>query len=327
MSVPTAPRLLVEDLRVSYRGDPPVAALSGVDLALHEGRCICVIGESGSGKSTLAHSMLGLLSSADVTGRIELNGRELPDDKSWDAARWLEISIVLSSGTALNPLLRIGDQISEPIRVHLGESGSVARVRTEELLIAVGLGPWVTSRYPGELSTGQRRLSSLAIALACESPVLVLDEPTAGLDPQTRREVLVLLAGLRDQKRSILMVTHDVAAAKAVADEVMVLYRGWVAEHGPASVVLEQPRHPYTFGLLNANPTLGSVKDLRGIRGESPDPTHVAVGCPFSGRCTQEVPVCSESPPPVITPQGEDGTRRVACHRGGLVAVLEVEGC
>ncbi len=321
----TAPRLSVERLGVTYPGPPGVRALAGIDLSLRAGSCLCLLGESGSGKSTLARALIGLLPGAEVTGRILLDGVEMSDQASWERARWRQVSIVMSSGTALNPVLRIGDQVAEPVRIHNGAKKPASEAAACSLLELVGLGAWAAQRYPRELSTGQRRLAMIAIALACDAPLMLLDEPTSGLDPQTRSEVLELLGRLRDEGRSLLMLTHDVAAARVLADEAMILYRGWVPERGPADRVLGDPRHPYSFGLLNANPDLGSVKDLRGIRGDPPDPSEIACGCPFVDRCTQAVEVCAVTPPPGVAPAGEDGERLVACHRGGLVAVLEVK--
>lgn len=320
----TTPRLVVEGLRVTYPGPPAVLALAGLDLSLAAGSCLCVLGESGSGKSTLARALIGLLPGAGIGGRILLDGAELSDQASWERVRWRQVAIVMSSATALNPVLRIGDQVAEPVRVHNGAKQPAAAGVARSILDRVGLGAWAAERYPRELSTGQRRLAMIAIALACDAPLLLLDEPTSGLDPQTRGEVLDLLGRLRDEGRSLLMLTHDVAAARALADDAVILYRGWAAERGPAGTVLGDPRHPYSFGLLNANPGLGSVKDLRGIRGDPPDPAEVATGCPFAQRCTQAIDVCTRQPPPEVTPAGSDSRRLVSCHRGGLVAVLEV---
>lgn len=321
-----AVRLRAQGLTVTYPGPPPVAALNGVDIDIRVGECLCVLGESGSGKSTLAHSLIGLAGGADVDGRIQLEGEEISGEASWQRVRWRQVSIVLSSATALNPVLRVGEQVAEPVRVHTGAGSGAAQARARSLLEQVGLGQWAAERFPRELSTGQRRLAMIAVALASDAGLLLLDEPTAGLDPQTRIEVLSLLGALRDEGRSLLLLTHDLPAARTLADQVAVLYRGWVAESGPAPAVLDDPRHPYSFALLNANPTLASVKDLRGIRGDPPDPGAVAVGCPFAERCTQVVAVCKEQPPRAIPPDGETGPRRVACHRGGLVPVLELRG-
>lgn len=330
MSTATTPqtqsrwRAEIDGLRVVYPGDRPVAALDGIQLSLGRGSCLFVLGESGSGKSTLGRALLGLLSEAQVSGRIQFDGRLVSTEADWSEIRWREVSIALASGTAMNPVIRVGEQIAEPIRVHLRADAKAATARAAQLLDEVGLGAWALDRFPHELSTGQRRLAMIAMALSCDSPTMILDEPTSGLDPQARGEVLALLARHRAAGRSVLVLSHDVAAARTLADDVVVLYRGWVAERGAAHTVLDDPRSPYAFGLLNANPTLGSVKDLRGIRGDAPDPGRAALGCPFAERCTQIIDVCTRERPDEVAAEGDDGRRQVACHRRGLVPVLEL---
>lgn len=321
--------LAVHDLRVTYPGPPPVQALDGLSLQIGRGECLGLLGESGSGKSTLAGALLGLLDEARVEGRLSLGELDLGalDEEGWRAVRWRRIALGFQSAASLNPVLRVGDQLAEPIQVHLGQRRRQADQRAVELLDDVGLGGWAAERFARELSGGQRRLVLLAMALACDPEVLVLDEPTAGLDPVTRDHVLTLLDRLRQAGDTAMVILgHDADALEVVATHVAVLYRGWLAEHGPASTVLEQPRNPYTWALLNARPTLASLKDLRGIRGDPPDPTEIAVGCPFLGRCTQGIPECGEGRPPMVTPAGETGERRVACVRGGVVPVLSARG-
>ncbi len=285
-----------------------------------------MLGESGSGKSTLARSLLGLLPEAEVQGSIHLGDIDLRclDEEGWRDVRWKRISLSFQSTTALNPVLRIGQQMAEPLRVHLDMSHGDAGRRAVELLGEVGLGTWAADRYPSELSGGQRRLVMLAMALACRPQVAVLDEPTAGLDPATRNRVLALLRSVRDESgMSLVVLSHDADALELLADRVAVLYRGWLAEVGPAASVLGDPRNPYSWALLNARPTLASVKDLRGIRGVPPNPTELAEGCPFLGRCHQSRDeVCRPASPPMVPPHGEDGPRMVACARGGVVALL-----
>lgn len=321
--------LTISGLRVSYPGPPPVRAVDDVDLAVASGECVGVLGESGSGKSTLAKALLGLLPEARLEGTARLGDTDLValDEDGWNEVRWRRLSLVFQSTAALNPVLRVGDQVAEPLQVHQGMRERAALQRAGQLLTEVGLGEWAVTRYPNELSGGQRRLSLLATALACDPGVVVLDEPTAGLDVLRRREVLQLLAGLRGAGRTLVVFTHDVDALRGLADRIAVLYRGWLAELGPAERILDDPRHPYTWGLLNAYPSLGTVKDLRGIRGDPPDATSVAVGCPFADRCTQDVAECHEpGRPPLVAPDGEDGQRLVSCVRGGLVPVLTARG-
>lgn len=241
--------------------------------------------------------------------------------------RWRRVSLAPQSPSSLNPVLRVGDQLAEPLQVHLGLGRAAASARVDELLEEVGLGGWAAARYPGELSGGQARLVLIAMALACDPEVVVLDEPTAGLDAVTAQRVLGLLTSLTaGRRRAMLILSHDADALAAVAHRVAVLYRGWVAEVGPAGRVIADPRHPYSAGLLNARPTLGTVKELRGIRGSPPRPTEVAAGCPFVERCTQAAEGCESGRPPFAVPRGEDGRREVACLRGGLVTLLSATG-
>jgi peptide/nickel transport system ATP-binding protein len=316
----------IRDLVVTYPGPPPVRAVAGVSLRVEPGECLGMLGESGSGKSTLARSLLGLLSEGTVEGEVRLGDLDLRalDEEGWREVRWKRISLSFQSATALNPVLHIGQQMAEPLRAHLGMDRGEAARQAEELLTQVGLGPWAADRYPGELSGGQRRLVMLAMALACKPDVAILDEPTAGLDPATRNRVLDLLRRVRDESgTSLVVLSHDADALEILADRVAVLYRGWLAEVGPKPQVLGDPRNPYSWALLNARPTLASVKDLRGIRGAPPNPTDRAEGCPFYGRCHQgREEVCRPEPPPLVAPHGEDGPRLVACARGGVVSLL-----
>jgi peptide/nickel transport system ATP-binding protein len=317
--------LAIAGLRVTYPGPPPVRAVDDLSLALAPGECLGILGESGSGKSTLGRSVLGLAGGAAVEGTIHLGDVDLTslDEDGWRRVRWRRISMAMQSAASLNPVLRVGLQLAEPQQVHMERTRPAADVRSAEVLDAVGLGDWALERYPRELSGGQRRLVLLALALVCDPEVLVLDEPTSGLDPATRNRVLEVLGRLRGQGgRALMVMSHDADALEMLADRVAVLYRGWLAEVGPARRVLDRPRNPYSWALLNARPTLASVKDLRGIRGDPPNPTEVAPGCPFAGRCTQEIDSCREGRPPLIVPAGEDGDRLVSCIRGGVVPVL-----
>ena len=322
----TGPLLEVDALRVTYPGPPAVRAVDDLSVSVDRGEVLGVLGESGSGKSTFARAVLGLVPEATVEGGLRLDGTDLRslDEQAWRDLRWRHVALSFQSGSALNPVLRVGAQIAEPLQVHLGLGRRAAEARTDELLVEVGLGPWAARRHPRELSGGQRRLALLAMAMSCGPELLILDEPTAGLDPVTRELVTDLLQRLRDDRgTSLVVLSHDADVLAEVAQRVAVLYRGWLAEIGPTADVLERPRHPYTWGLLNARPTMASVKDLRGIRGDPPDPADVAPGCPFYGRCTQGVEGdCETGRPPLVPPAGEGDGRVVACVRAGVVAVL-----
>src|SRR5581483_1064270 len=259
--------LTIDRLRVTYPGPPPVRAVDDLSLTIAAGECLGILGESGSGKSTLGRSVLGLAGPAAVEGSIRLGDVDLTalDEDGWRHIRWRRISMAMQSAASLNPVLRVGLQLAEPQQVHLQRSRAAADARSAEVLDAVGLGGWALERYPRELSGGQRRLVLLALALVCDPEVLVLDEPTSGLDPATRNRVLEVLGRLRGEGgRALVVMSHDADALEMLA------------EIGPAGPVLERPRNPYSWALLNARPTLASVKDLRGIRGDPPNPTEVA---------------------------------------------------
>lgn len=317
--------LAIQDLHVTYRGDPPVPALDGVSLTIAHGECLGILGESGSGKSTLARALLGLLPEAEIAGAFRLQDIDLAnlDEQAWRKIRWRRIALAMQSTAALNPVLRIGAQLAEPLEIHLAMTHRAAQQRAEEILLDVGLGAWTMARYPGQLSGGERRLVLLAMALICDPEIVILDEPTAGLDPVTRSHVLDLLGNLRRTNgKTILLLGHDVPALETLADRVAVFYRGWLAEIGPTQNVLGEPRSPYTWALLNAQPTLASVKELRGIRRPALDSASAKAGCPFYDRCSQTVDQCSHVKPVLAVPSGEYGARLVACHRGGLVPIL-----
>lgn len=320
-------RLAIRELRVTYTGSSPVTALNGISIDVARGECVGILGESGSGKSTLAHALLGLLPEAEIEGELTLDGRTLIglNENAWRKVRWRQIALSIQSTASLNPVLRIGDQLLEPLQVHQGMNGRLAQQRMREIITEVGLGDWAANRFPGELSGGERRLVLLAMALICDPPFIILDEPTAGLDPVTRKRVLKLVQNLRQEKsKSIVLLGHDIQALHLLADKVAVLYRGWLAEIGPTEVVLNDPRSPYTWALLNSQPTLASLKELRGIRQPSTGSNGI-LGCPFHDRCNQVIRECGEIKPVLSSPNRENDTRLVACVRGGLVTVLKAK--
>ena len=322
--------LTVTGLTVTYPGPPPVRAVDDLSLEVAPGQCLGILGESGSGKSTLGRAILGLATDAQVQGGLHLGDLDLAalDEDGWRDVRWRRIALAVQSAASLNPVLTIGIQLAEPQQVHLKRSRAEADARSTQVLTDVGLGSWALDRHPRELSGGQRRLVLMAMALVCDPEVVVLDEPTAGLDPATRNQALKVLQRVRDEDgRALVVMSHDADALAQLADRMAILYRGWLAETGPAKAVLDRPRAPYSWALLNARTSLAAIKDMRGIRGDPPNPTHVAPGCPFAGRCTQEIDACVDGRPPLVTPVGEDGGERlVSCVRGGVVPLLRAQG-
>lgn len=318
--------IVTDGLSVRYPG--PVAALDRVALCAREGRCLGIIGESGSGKSTLAKVLMGIADGADVAGSALVCGEQVVGlgAEGWRRLRWRRVAMAFQATGALNPAMQLGDQIAEPLQVHRGMPRSEAGQRAQELLEEVGLGAWAASRLPGQLSGGQRRLGLIATALACDPEVLILDEPTSGLDPVARRTVVQLLRQLQQQKgMTQVVLSHDIDLIRQVADDVAVLYRGWVAERGPARAIIDSPAHPYSWGLLNAVPTITTLRELRGIRGKQEGVTP-GDGCPFADRCTQAVAECSnERPEPRPLHEGAPG-QEVSCLLGGRLELLAGKG-
>ncbi|WP_433873136.1 ABC transporter ATP-binding protein [Saccharopolyspora sp. CA-218241] len=310
--------LRVRDLSVHLDGG--VSALRGVDLDLDRGGTLVVLGESGAGKSTLARCMAGLV--PEATGSVRLGATELVG-ASEEVARPLrgEVVAVALAGAPMHPLRTLGDSIGEPLRVRRGLGRRRARDRAEELARECGLDPSLLHRYPHEVSGGQRRRAALAGSLALDPDLLVLDEPTAGLDPVAAAALTEQLASLSaDRGTALLVITHDLGAAARLGGRTVVLYAGAVAEHGPTADVLRDPAHPYAAALIAAYPTMSTTRDLRPVRGVPPDPRALPPGCAFRPRCAQAEEICAQPVPGVVLP----GERQVACHLGGRRTLLEV---
>lgn len=309
--------LEIRDLRVRF-GD--VEALRGVSLSLERGESLAVVGESGAGKSTLAHCIVGLLEAPQVTGSVRLAGQEIvgAEPAVLRGLRWSTVAIALQ-GVPFNPVASVGAQVAEPLREHGGASAAQAQQRARELAEEALLDPAVLDRFPHELSGGERRRAMLAMALALDPELVILDEPAAGLDPATRYELLERVDELaRARGFALLVISHDLPAAARLARRSMVLYAGEAMETGDTNRVIQRPAHPYSWALVNAYPVMSTTKDLRPIRGQSPDPRAAAPGCPFHPRCVQAEAVCRDEHPVLAPSQG----RLVACHFGGLKTLL-----
>ena len=327
----------VQDLRVHYGASDgeharPVRALDGVSFGVRRGESLGIVGESGSGKTTLALTLMGLASNGAIGGRISFDGRPLPigDEQAMRRIRWRQIALAFqNAGSAFDPVQRIGSQIAEPIRAHLALSAADAVDRARMLLELVGLPPDRLHRYPHQLSGGEKQRAVLAMALACDPELLILDEPTAGQDVLTRVALVEMLQRLRRERGlTLVVISHDLTDVAALCDRVAVLYAGQIAELGPTRVVLDDPAHPYSWGLIGAYPLMTRAKDLWGIRGVAPDPSAPPSGCRFHPRCTQSEDVCRRESPELSAPDpsfaGSD--RLIACHLGGLRTLLSVEG-
>jgi peptide/nickel transport system ATP-binding protein len=306
-------------LRVSYQGPTgPVPAVRGVDLTVAAGEAIGVAGESGSGKSTLAAACLRLLPrTAAVTGTVILDGVDVLG-ASWGrlrAVRWTSGSIVFQGAMhALNPVRRVGEQITEPILLHSAASRRQARATAATLLERVGLPPARARAYPHELSGGQRQRVMIAMALACAPRLVIADEPTTALDVMVAAQVLRLLTDLvRQERAGLLMISHDLPMLATTCTRLAVMYAGQVVEQGPAPVVATRPRHPYAAALVAAHPVIGDPACRfapRGLPGDPPDPTRLPVGCAFQARCARAVPSCADG---VVDLRPSTGPHQAAC--------------
>ncbi len=323
MTGPT-PLLEVRNLTVEYRTDRgPLTALADVSFAVEEGRAVGLVGESGSGKSTAALAILGLLGAeASVrAGALRLAGRDLRRLSSgeWRALRGDRIGMVFQDPfTALNPALRVGLQIAEPLIHHRGLPRGEALRAARELLRKVGIPrPDVLARaYPHQLSGGMQQRALIATALACNPALLVLDEPTTALDVTVEAQILDLLEDLRAaERRSLLFISHNLGVVYRLCEDVTILYAGQVVEQGPTREVFARPLHPYSRGLLASLPR-GRSRRLTPIPGAFPDLVQPPGGCLFHPRCPFAEARCAEEPQ-ALAPVA--GGRAVRCWKAAEV--------
>ena len=323
--------LEIEDFSVDYGAGPgAVHAVSNVDLVVRRSKVLGIAGESGSGKSTLVYAVTRLLRWPGVIagGRARLtfddpaepDGRRTVDllaatGKELREIRWTQVSIVLQSAlNALNPVLRIGHEFDEVLKAHdKALSKEQRRARAVELLGMVGLDGDRLARFPHELSGGQRQRIMIALALALDPQLVIMDEPTTALDVVTQREIVNELAGLRERFGfSMIFITHDLSLLVELADDIAVMYAGNVVEWAPAGALHDAPRHPYTLGLLNSSPPLsGERRELVGIPGSPPDLSQPRPGCSFQPRCSFAMERCASEVPPLRV-LDETG-RKAAC--------------
>jgi peptide/nickel transport system ATP-binding protein len=309
--------LEIKNLKVSYNG---LKILNGVDLSLKPGDSLAVIGESGAGKTTLGMSILGLLDGR-CSGRILFGKRDILalGETERRGIRGKEIAMVFQNvEDALDPVFSVSYQVLEAILVHNGKNIDRAGERTCELLELVGLDEQKAKSYPHQLSGGEKQRVLIAMALANDPQVLILDEPTASLDVLTKEDIIRLLKKTCRDK-IVMVTTHDITAAAKLTNKMAVLYAGQLIEVGKTAEMVEMPRHPYTRGLLRSSPNMATTKDLQGIPGRM---ERGIVGCPFHPRCTQRIDQCFGEVPALV----DVGNRLIACHRGGVVPLLELRG-
>jgi peptide/nickel transport system ATP-binding protein len=321
------PLLEVRGLCADYGAGPgAVHAVRDADLTLHRGEVLGLAGESGSGKSTFAYAITrllrapGIITAGDVrfhTASGQVADLLAANESQLRVLRWSQISVVMQSAmNALNPVFTIGAQLTDVLQAHLpGMSKQAQRARAAELLTMVGITADRLGSYPHELSGGMRQRVMIAMALALEPDVVIMDEPTTALDVVTQREILEELADLRERLGfAVLFITHDLSLLIEIADSIAVMYAGRLVERATAAALFRAPRHPYSLGLLSSFPSLhGPRQHLTGIPGSPPDLRDLPQGCVFHPRCPYVMDRCRTSSPPLTDLGGDGPPRQAAC--------------
>lgn len=316
----TEPILSIQQLYTSFRVDgETIPAVEGIDLSLYPGEIVGLVGESGSGKSVTSLSVMQLLDETpgEVTGgEILFEGKDLLKftDRQKRKVRGNDISMIFQEPmTSLNPVLKIGKQLVEAIREHQRISGVDARKHAIHMLNQVGIprAEEIMTEYPHQLSGGMRQRVMIAMAMSCDPKVLIADEPTTALDVTIQAQILDVMRNMRkEHDTSILFITHDLGVIAEMCDRVAVMYSGRIVEQGTVYEIFENPKHPYTKGLLGSIPKLGAKEDrLASIQGQVPTVEDRPKGCKFANRCPFVMDHCWEEEPPLF-----DGQNRCWLH-------------
>ena len=305
----------IRDLRVAFDGVP---VLHGIDLDVAPGEALGLVGESGCGKSVTWLAALGLLpSKARVTGSVRLGDTDLSGAprSRLESVRGGRIAMIFQDpSSALNPVLKVGKQLCEALRLHRGLTGQAAQSEALRLMDMVGI-PDARGRvtlYPHEFSGGQCQRLMIAMALAGEPDLLIADEPTTALDATIQAQILDLLSRLRaEMNMAMVFISHDLGAVAQVCERVCVMYAGRIVEQGAVGLLFDRPRHPYTRGLFDAIPRLyGPRAPLVPIPGTVPDPRRLPRGCAFAPRCSHARDFCQDERPSLL---GQRDGRKLAC--------------
>ena len=295
----------IQNLKLHFKTTKGIVqAVDGVDFRLETNQAIVIVGESGCGKSSMAKAILRLLprNVGEYSGKVYLNGTDimpLSEEEFRKQVRWVKMSMVPQAAmNALNPVLKVGEQVAEPLIVHFGISKSDALAQTEKLFQRVGVPVDFISRYAFELSGGMRQRVALAMSLATSPDVIILDEPTSALDVLTQSNIFNLLKGIKQgTNASFILITHDIATSSEIADRVAVMYAGQIVEVSDAEIFFKEPHHPYSAKLMASVPRLRGDSEPDFIVGRPPSLITPPVGCRFAERCPKRFSRCVEEPP------------------------------
>lgn len=300
--------LEIKNLTIHYvTDDAVIRAVNGVDLTIEKGETLGLVGETGAGKTTTALGVLRLVPDPPgriISGEIRYDGADIMSLREQDMRkiRGNEISMIFQDPmTALNPTIRVGEQIAEVIRLHSRCSAAEATKKSVEMLEMVGIRAERSTDYPHQFSGGMKQRVVIAMALACKPKLLLADEPTTALDVTIQAQVLDMMNELKVQLgTAMLLITHDLGIVAETCDKVAIMYAGEIVEYGDLEQIFEHTAHPYTKGLFNSLPSLDKhVERLMPIRGLMPDPANLPRGCRFHPRCPYADQLCSTEEPPI----------------------------
>lgn len=301
------PLLRVEDLELRFQTTKgTVKAVDKVNFELNRNEAMVILGESGSGKTSLARSILRLLprNVQSLTGKVYLGDQDvlaLNEEQYRRQIRWMRISMVPQAAmNSLNPVLRVGEQVAEPLMTHMRMSRKEALARAAQAFQQVGVPQGFLSRYAFELSGGMRQRVAIAMALVTEPDMIVLDEPTSALDVLTQANIMNVLKRIKQESNtSFILITHDVATSSELADRVAVMYAGQIVEFSKSSEFFPNPLHPYAQKLMDSVPKLREKKEPDFITGQPPSFFDMPTGCRFAPRCPLRFERCEQDPPQI----------------------------